>query len=80
MKKEQDLKRLPYGVSDFDDFRKRNLYYVDKTRYIRDIEEKGKYLLFIRPRRFKTGSITFSAEPISTGNLPKKETVTWFLS
>jgi hypothetical protein len=52
MKKEQDLKRLPYGVSDFDDFRKRNLYYVDKTRYIRDIEEKGKYLLFIRPRRF----------------------------
>jgi hypothetical protein len=47
-----DLKKIPYGVSDFDDFRKRNLYYVDKTRYIRDIEEKGKYLLFIRPRRF----------------------------
>jgi hypothetical protein len=47
-----DLKKIPYGVADFDDFRKRNLYYVDKTRYIRDIEEKGKYLFFIRPRRF----------------------------
>jgi hypothetical protein len=52
MKKEQDIRRIPYGVSDFDDFRKRNLYYVDKTRYIRDIEEKGKYLFLIRPRRF----------------------------
>jgi hypothetical protein len=52
MKKEQGMKRIPYGISDFDDFRKRNLYYVDKTRYIRDIEEKGKYLFFIRPRRF----------------------------
>jgi hypothetical protein len=52
MTKENDLKQIPYGVSDFDDFRKNNLYYVDKTRYIRHIEEKGKYLFFIRPRRF----------------------------
>ncbi len=49
---EQDLKQIPYGVSDFKEFRDGNYYYVDKTRYIRDIEKKGRYLFFIRPRRF----------------------------
>jgi hypothetical protein len=47
-----DLKKIPYGISDFNDFRVKNLYYVDKTRFIRDIEEKGSYLFLIRPRRF----------------------------
>ncbi|MGE5340286.1 MAG: AAA family ATPase [Candidatus Omnitrophota bacterium] len=48
----QDLKKNPYGVADFNDFPKRNFYYVDKTRFIRNIEEKGKFLFLIRPRRF----------------------------
>jgi hypothetical protein len=46
------LKKIPYGVSDFNEFRVKNLYYVDKTRFIRVIEEKGSYLFLIRPRRF----------------------------
>lgn len=29
-----------------------NYYYVDKTMYLREIEEAGSYLFFIRPRRF----------------------------
>jgi hypothetical protein len=49
---ENDLKKIPYGTSDFDDFRVKNLYYVDKTRYIRQIEKKGNFLFLIRPRRF----------------------------
>ncbi len=48
----QDLKQVPYGVSDFKEFRDSNYYYVDKTRYIRDIEKKGRYIFLIRPRRF----------------------------
>ncbi|MCX6579108.1 MAG: AAA family ATPase, partial [Candidatus Aminicenantes bacterium] len=48
----QKLKRIPYGKTDFNDFREKNLYYVDKTRFIRDIEEKGDFLFLIRPRRF----------------------------
>ncbi|MCX6582867.1 MAG: AAA family ATPase [Candidatus Aminicenantes bacterium] len=48
----QELKQIPYGVSDFNDFKVKNLYYVDKTRFIRDIEKKGSYLFLIRPRRF----------------------------
>ena len=48
----QKLKRIPYGKTDFNDFKEKNLYYVDKTRFIRDIEEKGDFLFLIRPRRF----------------------------
>jgi hypothetical protein len=49
---ENELKRIPYGVTDFNDFRVKNFYYVDKTRFIRVIEKKGKFLFLIRPRRF----------------------------
>ena len=47
-----DFKPIPYGVADFNDFRVKNYYYVDKTRFIRDIETKGNFLFLIRPRRF----------------------------
>ena len=46
MKEEHKIKRNPYGISDFNDFRESNLYYVDKTRYISYLEERGKYLFF----------------------------------
>ena len=49
---EYELKSIPYGIADFKDFAESNLYYVDKTRFIRNIERKGKFLFFIRPRRF----------------------------
>ena len=52
MIEENALKQIPYGVSDFNDFSRENLYYVDKTRFIRVIEKKGKYIVFNRPRRF----------------------------
>ncbi|MGE5342621.1 MAG: AAA family ATPase [Candidatus Omnitrophota bacterium] len=52
MTEEKRLKQIPYGISDYDIFSEENYYYVDKTRYIRNIEEKGRYLFFIRPRRF----------------------------
>ncbi|MGE5340307.1 MAG: AAA family ATPase, partial [Candidatus Omnitrophota bacterium] len=52
MIEEKQLKPIPYGVSDFNEFRNSNYYFVDKTRYIRIIEEKGRYLFCIRPRRF----------------------------
>jgi hypothetical protein len=52
MSDEQHLKRIPYGNANFDSFPVKNLYFVDKTRYIRDIEKKGDFLFFFRPRRF----------------------------
>ncbi|MGE5341606.1 MAG: AAA family ATPase [Candidatus Omnitrophota bacterium] len=52
MSEEKAIKQIPYAVSDFNKFRKGNYYYVDKTSCIRNIEKKGQYLIFVRPRRF----------------------------
>ena len=45
-------KRLPYGISDFTDLRKKGCYYADKTQYIPTMEAAGYFLFLIRPRRF----------------------------
>ena len=49
--KRNDL-QIPYGVSDFKTLRTENLYYVDKSEYIRRLEQAGRFLFFVRPRRF----------------------------
>ena len=46
------IKKIPYGISDFELMRKDNYYYVDKTGFIKNIENSSRYLFFIRPRRF----------------------------
>ncbi len=46
------FKKIPYGVTDFIRIRRENYYYVDKTKFIREIEKSPDYLFFIRPRRF----------------------------
>jgi len=50
--KKEKPKKIPYGISDFEKLRKDNCYYVDKTRFIENIENSSDYLFFIRPRRF----------------------------
>ncbi|MCK4260296.1 MAG: AAA family ATPase [Halanaerobiales bacterium] len=44
--------KIPYGISDFCSIRKENYLYIDKTKYINKLEQIGKYIFFIRPRRF----------------------------
>ena len=46
------LKRIPYGISNFKQLKDENMYYVDKTKYIENIEDKDRHVFFIRPRRF----------------------------
>jgi hypothetical protein len=48
----KNTKPIPYGLADYGRVVKKDCYYVDKTRYLRSIEEAGDYLFFIRPRRF----------------------------
>ena len=45
-------KRLPYVMQNWEDVRLFNYYYVDKTRFIPEIEAANRYFFFIRPRRF----------------------------
>ena len=49
---QNQIKEIPYGVSDFDIVRRDNMYYVDKTMYLPQLESQARYLFFIRPRRF----------------------------
>ena len=49
---EQQVKLLPYGVADFATVIEQNLYYVDKTMFIPELEKQPRNLFFIRPRRF----------------------------
>jgi hypothetical protein len=46
------IKKIPYGISDYEKIVAGNYYYVDKTPYLQTTEEAGDYLFFIRPRRF----------------------------
>ena len=43
--------QIPYGVFNFKTIRTEGLYYVDKTGYIPLLENAGRFLFFVRPRR-----------------------------
>ena len=48
----EKVKEVPYGVADFVTVMVQNLYYVDKTMFIPELEKQPRNLFFIRPRRF----------------------------
>ena len=49
----QELKKLPVGFENFQEIRKLDFYYVDKTKLVEQlIENWSKVNLFTRPRRF----------------------------
>ncbi|KMM31115.1 hypothetical protein ACM15_24395 [Parabacteroides goldsteinii] len=45
-------KKIPYGLTDYLRIVTEDYYYVDKTRYIEDLEKTAAFLFLIRPRRF----------------------------
>lgn len=49
---EQQVKLVPYGVADFATVIEQNLYYVDKTMFIPELEKQPRNLFLNRPRRF----------------------------
>jgi len=44
--------KIPYGQSNFKKVISQGFYYVDKTAYIRTLEDEGEYTVLLRPRRF----------------------------
>ena len=48
---EEKLPLIPYGISNFKKIRTENYLYVDKTRFIEEVE-KSSILIHLRPRRF----------------------------
>jgi hypothetical protein len=47
-----EVKGIPYGISNFEDLRTNNFYYVDKTMFLPTLERAANFLFLIRPRRF----------------------------
>ena len=48
---EKELPLIPYGISNFEKLRRDNYIYVDKTKFIEEVE-KTSILIHLRPRRF----------------------------
>ena len=47
------MKKLPYGISNYEELITDGYYYVDKTKYIEKLENLAeKRILFLRPRKF----------------------------
>ncbi len=44
--------QFPYGIADFRRIRREGRVYVDRTAHIRNLEDLGDILVFLRPRRF----------------------------
>ena len=46
------MKKIPYGISNFETIIREGYYFVDKTMYIPTLENVARYIFFLRPRRF----------------------------
>ncbi len=46
------MKKLPIGIQSFEKIRSDDYYYVDKTRHVYDLANRGNYYFLSRPRRF----------------------------
>ncbi len=57
------LKKLPTGISNYEELIEQNYYYVDKTEYIEKLENlSDKRIMFLRPRKFGKTLFTSTLE------------------
>ena len=57
------MKKLPYGISNYEELVEDGYYYVDKTMYIEKLENLAeKRILFLRPRKFGKTLFTSTLE------------------
>ena len=66
------MKKLPYGISNYEELVKDGYYYVDKTMYIEQLENLAeKRIMFLRPRKF--GKTLFTSTLENYYDIKKKE-------
>ncbi len=57
------MKKLPYGISDYERLVENEYYYIDKTMYIEKLENLAeRYIIFLRPRKFGKTLFTSTLE------------------
>ena len=66
------MKKLPYGISDYERIVENEYYYIDKTMYIEKLENLPEpYIMFLRPRKF--GKTLFTSTLENYYDINKKE-------
>ncbi|WP_299229841.1 AAA family ATPase, partial [Sulfurihydrogenibium sp.] len=61
------MKKLPIGIQTFEKIINENCYYVDKTHFIKKLEQGGYYFLS-RPRRFGKSLFLDTVKEAFSGN------------
>ena len=57
------MKKLPLGISNYEDIVREKRIYVDKTKYIETLEDfPNKTIMFLRPRKFGKTLFTSTLE------------------
>ena len=57
------MKKMPYGISNYEKIIENNYYYVDKTMYIEKLENMAETsVMFLRPRKFGKTLFTSTLE------------------
>ena len=46
------MKKLPIGIASFSEIIREDCYYVDKTRYVHELAEAGKYYFLLIPSKY----------------------------
>ncbi len=63
-------RRLPLGIQNFREVREDGCYYVDKTPWIGELLDRGKYYFLSRPRRFGKSLLLDTLKELFEGNEP----------
>ncbi len=63
-------RNYPVGIQNFEEIRKGNYYYIDKTKLVYQLVSSGKYYFLSRPRRFGKSLLISTLEAYFQG---KKE-------
>jgi hypothetical protein len=71
-------KRIAYGESSFKGIIQTNGYYIDKTKYISQLDKISKYNFYIRPRRFGKSLMITMLETYYDIALSETDFVTYF--
>ena len=66
------MKKLPYGISNYEKLIENGYYYIDKTEYIKKLEDLAETaIMFLRPRKF--GKTLFTSTLENYYDIKKKE-------
>ena len=63
-------RKLPVGIQTFRKIREGGYYYVDKTRFVRQLVDEGDYYFLSRPRRFGKSLLVDTLKELFEGNEP----------